>query len=334
MNASGDKAHAFCLRPKAGINLILAYGEDMGLVSDAVGTLTTKLKKIENNSLEVIRLQEEEIKKDAFLLVEQLSAVSLLGTKQLFRLRISNESTAKTIISLVSDVGSGRVYPENYLCIESPELKKTSKILSSFTSSPDAIALHFFAETQDQTTEYIRTQLSDLNILLEDDALEMFATELPGDRRLANSEIEKLSLYAYNIGRKITVEDIRDVCASEQPRGADDAADAALAGDIIRSNISLDRFFEAGGSAISALRTLHFRLLRVLDAKSGARFLRPPVFDREKPAFNKMLQDWDASRVNRALAVLYAAEKSCKQAGVSTEAILKIVIDRISRRHI
>ncbi|MFC7292333.1 DNA polymerase III subunit delta [Hirschia litorea] len=334
MNAIGEKAHAFCQRPKAGINLILAYGEDLGLVSDAIGVLTTKLRKAENNELEVVRLQEEDVKKDAALLADHLSAVSLLGTKQLFRLRISNESAAKNITSLLTDIGAGRVYPENYLCIEAPELKKTSKILTGFSSSPDAIALHFFAETQEQITDYIRSRLSDLNIQLEEDALEKFAAELPGDRRLANSEIEKLSLYAYEIGRKITADDIRDVCASEQPRGADDAADAALAGDVKRANTSLDRFLDAGGSAISALRTLHFRLIRILDAKLGARYLRPPVFDKEKPAFNKMLQDWNASRVNRALAILYAAEKSCKQSGVSTEAILKIVIDRISRRQV
>lgn len=334
MNLSGEKALSFCQRPKAGINVILAFGEDQGVVSDAINSIILKWRKIENGDLDVIRLQEEELKRDPALLTEHLTAVSLLGGKQLIRVRLSNESLAKQFITIVDDIAAGRLFPENYLVIETPELKKKSKLREIFSSSPDTAALHFFADSDVQTTQYIRSKLSDLSVTIEESALEKFAAELPGDRRLANAEIEKLSLYALGLGRPVSENDISAVCATEQPRGADDAADAALAGNITEANKSLDRFLDAGGSAISALRTLHFRLLRIVDAQSGARFLRPPVFEKERPEFNKMLRDWNSARVNRALTTLYAAEKTCKQAGMPANAVLKIVIDRFSRRQV
>ncbi len=334
MNLSGDKALNFVQRPKAGINVVLAFGEDLGVVSDAAQTLVQKWRKVENSELDIVRLHEDELKKDPGLLTEHLSAVSLLGIKQILRVRLSNESIAKQLIAIVDQIATGKLYPENFLILEAGELKKSSKLRTSFSTSPDTACLQFFADSDVETSEYIRIKLSDLNIQIDELALEQFAAELPGDRRLANAEIEKLSLYAFELGRSIQPDDIKAICSTEQPRGADNAADAALAGDIDEANKSLDRFLDAGGSAISALRTLHYRLLRVIDAQSGARFLRPPVFDRDRPAFNKMLKDWDAARLNRALSTLYAAEKTCKQGGIPAEAILKIVIDRFSRRQV
>ncbi len=334
MNLSGDKALNFVQRPKAGINVVLAFGEDLGVVSDAAQTLVQKWRKVENSELDIVRLHEDELKKDPGLLTEHLSAVSLLGIKQILRVRLSNESIAKQLITVVDQIATGKLYPENFLILEAGELKKSSKLRTSFSTSPDTACLQFFADSDVETSEYIRIKLSDLNIQIDELALEQFAAELPGDRRLANAEIEKLSLYAFELGRSIQPDDIKAICSTEQPRGADNAADAALAGDIDEANKSLDRFLDAGGSAISALRTLHYRLLRVIDAQSGARFLRPPVFDRDRPAFNKMLKDWDAARLNRALSTLYAAEKTCKQGGIPAEAILKIVIDRFSRRQV
>ncbi|ACT57707.1 DNA polymerase III subunit delta [Hirschia baltica] len=334
MNLSGDKALNFVQRPKAGINVVLAFGEDLGVVSDAAQTLVQKWRKVENSELDIVRLHEDELKKDPGLLTEHLSAVSLLGIKQILRVRLSNESIAKQLIAIVDQIATGKLYPENFLILEAGELKKSSKLRTSFSTSPDTACLQFFADSDVETSEYIRIKLSDQNIQIDELALEQFAAELPGDRRLANAEIEKLSLYAFDLGRSIQPDDIKAICSTEQPRGADNAADAALAGDIDEANKSLDRFLDAGGSAISALRTLHYRLLRVIDAQSGARFLRPPVFDRDRPAFNKMLKDWDAARLNRALSTLYAAEKTCKQGGIPAEAILKIVIDRFSRRQV
>ncbi len=110
------------------------------------------------------------------------------------------------------------------------------------------------------------------------------------------SEIEKLQLFAHDIGRPLTIDDIQSIAAAEQPRGADVAADAAILGDVKAATIAMNRFLDAGGSPISAMRTLHFRMLRVPDAaameRPNGRALRPPVFEKEWPAFQSALRDW------------------------------------------
>ena len=257
-----------------------------------------------------------------------------MGGKQVIRLRLTNDSLAKPLQQLLNDLHAGVVFAENYLIIEATNLSKKSKVRDAFQNSKNYSGLQVFEDTPDDLRSLVEGRLSAESITIERDALDIFVQELPGDRRLANTEIEKLALYALDIGRPITVQDISEVCATEQPKGADDAADAALAGKEHDAMVAIDRFIQAGGSPISALRTIHFRTLRALDALSGAKFLRPPVFDRDRAAFNAMLKDWSPLKLGRVLSLLYSAEKTCKQAGAPTESALKIVLDRIARRSV
>jgi hypothetical protein len=68
------------------------------------------------------------------------------------------------------------------------------------------------------------------------------------------------------LAARSTLADISQLASAEQPRGADDAADAAILGDAVQATLSINRYLDAGGNPISALRTLHFRMLRVSDA--------------------------------------------------------------------
>lgn len=331
MNLSGAKALAFCRKPSSDARVFLIFGADEGVVSDAADTLA---RQFVQSTDDIVRLQEDDIKKDPARLSEELSARALLGGSQLLRLHLTNESFAAKLKTVLDDLEAGAFHCENPLIIEAGDLSKKSKTRQACESSPVVQTLHMFADSEADVMEIVKSHLSENEIEIDQEALEAFATELPGDRRLARSEIDKLSLYAIGLGRAVNVQDIKAVSATEQPKGADDAADAALGGHAAKAVVAIDRFLDAGGSPVGGLRTVHFRLMRALDAQAGAKFLRPPVFGPEKTAFNAMLRDWNAPRITRALTMVYAAEKVCKQGGAPAEAALRTVIDRISQRRL
>src|SRR5690606_11879900 len=162
-----------------------------------------------------------------------------------------------------------------------------------FEASTKGTALQLYADDEASVLELVTRRLPAAGVAIEPEALAAFVADLPGDRRLALSEIEKLELYAVGLARPVALEDVTQLASAEQPRGADDAADAAIVGDAAAATLSVNRYLDAGGNPISALRTLHFRMLRVSEAvasgaASGAR-LRPPIFDREWPAFSRSL---------------------------------------------
>lgn len=338
MKHAGAKALAFAEQPPAKIRAALLFGADSGLVAAAADQLTTAWLPKDHDPLNHVRLTEEDLKRDGMILADELVARSLMGGERLVRVRIDKETSAKPVIEALAEIESGAMIPEAAFIVEAGDLGRTSKLRGAFEDASKAAALHLFADDEAGIAELLQKRLAAANVAIEPEALAAFGAELPGDRRLATSEIDKLELYAMGLGRPVQLADIALLSPAEQPRGADDAADAAILGDKAQAIQSINRFLDAGGNPISAMRTLHFRLLRVADAlsqgaSSGAR-LRPPIFDKEWPPFQRALRDWPADKLNRAFAALYESEKISKQAAAPQEAIVRRLIDRVAARSV
>jgi DNA polymerase-3 subunit delta len=335
MKQSGARALAFCQKPPAAPRIALIFGADAGLVSTAADSLGAAWAP-GLDPFNLVRLSDDDIRRDSQILADELVARSLLGGARLIRLRIEKDATSKPVLELIADIDKGSLQPEAFWIIEAGELGKTSRLRAGLEAAQSAIALHLYADDEGAVDALVRQRLSAAGLSIEAPALAAFTAELPGDRRMALSEIDKLELYGADLGRALNLTDVQLLAAAEQPRGADDAADAAIRGDAAEASVSINRFIDAGGNPVTALRILQFRMMRVLEAissnaASGMR-LRPPVFERDWPAYRRALQDWSPSAVQRAFRRLYEAEKGCKQAGAPSEAIVRILIHQIATR--
>lgn len=335
MKQAGPRALAFCESPPAKARIALIFGSDPGLVSTSADTLQ-KAWVPGAGQLNIVKLGDDDLRRDPRLLADELVARSLLGGDRLVRVRAEKDASYKLILELIGDIDKGVLTPEAFWIVEGGELNKSNKLRVGIEDSQSATALQLYADDEAAVGDMVKKRLAAAGVEIEPEALSDFVSELPGDRRLALSELEKLELYAVGLARPVVPQDVALLASAEQPRGADDAADAAIAGNTAAATLSVNRYLDAGGNAISALRTLHFRLLRVSDALAsgagtGAR-LRPPIFDKEWPAFSRALRDWSAPAVHRAFTRLYEAEKACKQAGAPSDSILRQLIHRIAVR--
>lgn len=335
MKQAGARALAFCEKPQGRTRIALVFGADPGLVSTSADQLAGNWLP-SPDPFNIIRMSEEELKADRRRLADELVARSLLGGERLVRVRLERETGARYVMDVLADVEKGMLTPEACWIVEAGDLNRTSKLRAAFEAAEKAVALHLFADDERSLVDLVTRRLAGAGVSIEPPALAAFVADMPADRRLALSEIEKLELFAAGLERALSVHDIALLASGDQPRGADDAADAAILGQAMEAGVSINRYLDAGGNPVSALRTLHFRMLRVLDALasgagSGMR-LRPPVFEADWPAFSRALREWSAPAVHRTFARLYEAEKTCKQAGAPSEAILRRLIHAIATR--
>lgn len=335
MKQAGPRALAFCEKPQGATKIALIFGGDSGLVSTSADALAHNwLPK--PDPFNVIKLSDDDLKRDPQMLGDELVARSLMGGDRMIRVRVDKDASSKHLLEILADIDKGALTPEAFLIIEAGELNKTNRLRLGFEESKSAVALQLYADDEATVADLVNKRLAAAGVAMEPDALAVFVADLPGDRRLALSELEKVELYAIGLGRAITLADVSQLASAEQPRGADDAADAAILGDAPQATLSINRYLDSGGNPISALRTLHFRMLRVSDAVAsnagtGMR-LRPPIFDKEWPAFSRAMREWHPVAIHRTFTRLYEAEKSCKQAGAPSDAILKTLIHRIATR--
>ena len=128
---------------------------------------------------------------------------------------------------------------------------------------------------------------------------------------------------------------------SQDPRGLDDVAYAAAAGDRAELDRALNRVYFEGTNPIAVLRaaTRHFQRLhfasgmiaRGQSADKVLEALRPPLFFKTKPKFRAQLKIWPLERIGAAFELLMEAELQCKTTGMPAGTICARALMRIAQ---
>lgn len=321
MRFAGAQASKFCSKPDEKIWACLLFGSDGGIVSDQALTLSTSFSKRRSDT-EIIRLSDDEVRKEPALLFDALEAVSLLGFERIIRIQTSGEKISKLLLEAIA---LGEADPNRFaakLIISAGTLAKRSKLRSTIEGARHAAALHFFDDEAGDVVNLTRTKLKADKVDIDEGALALFASDLPGHRGMANAEIEKLALFGLGLGRPISIADIRALATTDADHGLHDLIEATLSGDPATALATLDKLSIVGTSPISILRALQREALRMLTAHNLASGggeigmkLKPPVFKNAWPPFRARLSLWSPKRLARLIERIYDAEEASRTAG-------------------
>lgn len=333
MKFVGNKAEGFIRKPNPECWAVLAFSQDEGVANDAARNVLKAW-----GELEIITLDEDAVKREPALLFDALEAQSLLGDDRAIRIRTSGDKLASLLIEAVKlgDATPGRFAAK--LLVSSGALQKRSKLRAGFEAAQNAASLQLFEDELGDVAALVETALKDIGAKAESGVIELFVGDLPGHRGLAKQEIEKLCLYAHNLGRPVSSADIHALSATDINHAMGAAINSALDGRPADAIKMLDRLLVSGANTITVLRALQREAQRMLHAHEigGAQGnvgmkLRPPVWKTEWPAFSNRLRQWSPKRLMRILERAYEAEQQVKTAGTSAEPVLRMLMNDLAR---
>jgi DNA polymerase-3 subunit delta len=317
----------FLEKPDKTIGAVLLYGPNESFVHEAAQTLAAWALGKSDDPYAITKLGDDEIKKDGAKLADALSAQSLLGGPTIVWVRANGKGGDDAILDALKTIESGA--PSGYLIVEAGDLGSTAALVRDFGAAKNGAVIVFYEEIEAERGQYAKALAKDLKIEFDRDAEETFLGALPPDRGLARQEVEKLALYSHNLGRKISVEDLEALMASEAESALDAASLAAAQGRVAQAVESLARIDALSG--VSALRALLRRLHQLREARAlidqgmsptdAIAKLRPPVFWKERDAVAAQARLWTAKKLNAAYDVLWTAELRSKTAGAPQELI-------------
>ncbi len=323
----GVSIRRFLDKPDKSVRAILLYGPNESFAHEAAQKLAAWAMGKSDDPYAITKLGEDEIKRDGAKLADALAAQSLLGGPTIVWARVSGKSADDSILDALASIERGE--PNGYLIVEAGDLGGSAEIVKKFGAATHASVIAFYEETDAERAVYAKALAKELGIPFDRDAEDYFLTALPSDRGLARQEIEKLALYAHNLGRNVSVGDLEALMASEAESALDAASLAAAQGKAAKAVESLARIDALSG--VSALRALLRRLHQLRDARilidSGMSSedaiakLRPPVFWKERDAVASQARLWSSKKLNAAYDVLWAAEMRSKTAGAPQELI-------------
>lgn len=327
MKIAGASIRRFLDKPDKAVRAVLLYGPNESFAHEAAQTLAAWAVGKSDDPYAVTKLGEDEIRKDSARLADALAAQSLLGGPTIVWARVSGKSADDAISDALKDIEAGA--PCGYLIVEAGDLGSTAALVKAFANAKHAGVIAFYEETEAERAQYAKALAKELKIEFDRDAEETFLSLLPSDRGLAAREIEKLALYAHELGRRVSTEDLEALMASEAESALDAASLAAAQGKAAQAVEALARIDALSG--ISALRALLRRLHQLRDARAlidngmnptdAIGKLRPPVFWKERDAVAAQARLWTAKKLNAAYDVLWSAELRSKTAGAPQELI-------------
>lgn len=323
----GVSIRRFLDKPDKAVRAILLYGPNESFAHEAAQKLAAWALGKSDDPYAITKLGEDEIKRDSAKLSDALAAQSLLGGPTIVWVRISGKSADAPILSALAAIERGE--PSGYLIIEAGDLGRTAELVKKFGAATHASVIAFYEESDAERAVYAKALANELAIPFDRDAEDYFLAALPHDRGLARQEIEKLALYAHELGRNVSVDDLEALMAGEAESALDAASLAAAQGKVSQAVESLARIDALSG--VSALRALLRRLHQLRDARTlidggmssdeAIGKLRPPVFWKERDAVAAQARLWTSKKLNAAYDVLWTAEMRSKTAGAPQELI-------------
>jgi len=350
MKITGARQDRFLSQPPQGLIGALLFGPDRGLVKARSAALIQKLAPDVDPAFGATVLTSDDLAADPARLMDEMSAMSLLGGTRLVRLRLDHERSGAAIAKIIKQIDADPMRAEAKLVIEAGDLSTRSTIRKAGEAAKHFAALGCYPLGARDQRQQIKTKLGDLGIGISNDALDLWVPLLEGDHALAAGEIEKMALfkgYGLEDGASVTPADIRAVAAGAQGSAIDPIIQDAMSGRIDSLDSRFRRAVEAKTSPIGIHFALQRHIVRLCEAAArmdrgdsavaATRSLRPPVFRMQEDAFVATLNRWNSRALRSALSQCQTVERQLKSTGAPAEALTQRLLFGLAnfaaRRH-
>jgi len=301
---------------------LLLYGEDAGLIRERAAAVVRLVAGSVEDPFRVVMLERDGHER----LEEEASALSLIGGRRAIWVREGGDGLVpllKRVLALDVDA---------IVVIEAAGLASRSKLRVLADAEKAVASIGCYPEEGRALQGSVTAMLAEAGVQIERDALGWLLGRLSSDRAMVRGEIEKLALYAGE-GNRLTLEDVTEIVADAGAASAEDAISAALAGDRGRADLALERALADGVNPVAIARSVLSSLLRLRRVAAGMaegqsrqeaiRALRPPLFFKRAPDFEKALDRWPLPVLGRAAERTQDFERACKQTGAPDLALCR-----------
>ena len=329
MKIDGRSADRFARAPNK--SCVLVYGPDQGLVRErSRAMLQSVLGKDSGDPFRMTELTGAQVGSSAGALMDEAAALSLIGGRRVVRVIAAGDGQAEAFAALLHARAARAPDQESLVVAEAGELGPRSALRRLFEESAEGASVACYADEGEGLMSFAESALGSLGHTVDQAALEWMARALGGDRSIIRRELEKLSAYV-GPSNPVTIADVEACLGDSAEIDVDDAAVAAATGDLAGLDRAVARSYSAGQSPITLLRAIGRELGRLHQAagaiaggtslEGAMAQMRPPVFFKVKPAYERALRSWRADDLLRAIEMVADAEVQCKN-GAPDESVV------------
>ena len=294
---------------------ILIYGPNEGLIRDHI----KKIKNVylSNVDFEEISITGKSLDLDPNILETSANSISMFNSYKLIILESLKDKNMSEIENVVNSAPS-----QTMLIVKADNLKKTSKLRKLFESNAQCYALACYEDDAKSMMRLVDNFVKENSISIDRDIKNYLMQTLSTDRMISFNELQKISLFYANVDANPNLEEIKNLLNDTSSNNLQKMNESVMYGNTTKSSNIISKLLSEGNNPISILRSLINYLKRLqkvkVEMKKGSnfdtaiKFLRPPLFWKDKDSFQQHCVHWPLNKIEKNLAQLLDTEIDCK----------------------
>ena len=305
-------------------NLILFYGENLGLKNDF-----KKKIKSNNKKIKIINFTQDEILKNENFFFSEILNISLFEEEKIFFINYANDKIMPIIEEIEKKAAAEKVY------LFSDILEKKSKLRNFFEKKNICIAVPCYADNEISIKKIILKNLKGFEGLSAEN-INLIVDNCNLDRIKLNNELEKI--FSYFTNKKINNKELEKILDIRINDNFNLLKDAALNGNKIETNKLLSDTIIDADKNVFYLALINQRLNKIAEAahlskttnlEDAINRIKPPIFWKDKPSFKEQVKKWNISKIKLILKKTYDLEVKIKSDALIEKNVLvkKLIVD-------
>ena len=294
---------------------ILIYGPNEGLIRDHIGKI--KSDYLSDVDFEEVSITGKSLDLNPDTLTTSANSISMFNSYKLIILESLKDKNVSELESVINSAPT-----QTMLIVKADNLKKTSKLRKLFENNAQCYALACYEDDAKSMMRLIDNFMKENNISIDRDIKNYLMQTLSTDRMISFNELQKISLFYANDDTTPNLEEIKNLLNDTSSNNLQKMNEAVMYGNTVKSSNILSKLLSEGSNPISILRSLINYLKRLqkvkVEMKKGSnfdnaiKFLRPPLFWKDKENFQQHCLRWPLNKIERNLSQLLDTEIDCK----------------------
>ena len=304
-------------------NIVLFYGENLGLKNNFRKNIKNKFNKIN-----IEFYSEDQVLKNKHLFFDNFFNMSLFEEQKIYFIDQVTDKFMTIIQEIEGKIDGQKIF------LFSGILEKKSKIRNYFEKSKNFGIIACYPDNEISLKKILIERLRGFNGLSPEN-INTIIDSSNMDRSNLDNELTKIETYFTD--KKIVNSKLLDLLNLINNESFNDLKDAALNGNILKTNKLLANTIIEKEKIILYLNLINQRLNKlkdVLDEKDTPveqkiENLKPPIFWKDKPNFILQAKKWNYQKTQHALEKIFKLELNAKSAPDLNKDILlkKMLVD-------
>jgi DNA polymerase-3 subunit delta len=296
---------------------LFLYGNNPLYLEDITNKIIEKSRKDFGN-IEIKRFFQDDFLSDGAMVQSQGDLFAQDVTKTIIVILEATDKSVKTVERLQAETS-----PDVVLIFPCMMGTSTKKLKTLHEKAPDLAMLGCYLNNHNDYKRYVHEQASIYGLQLESEALTFLAYRMEEDATHLHQDLLKLSLYADNAS-SVSYDDAHSCAANPLEEDIFPLVGAVFERNRQEIVVIYQKLFASQemGEVVFLLRLLNIQAQKLLQLKSiiasgtplsqAFQQMRPPIFFKQQPAFQKQLQLWQNEDLYLVIDRLREAEAQFK----------------------